>query len=186
MKKSEVKNKHKNKDWNLKNILSIWYLNRKIFPDRILRNHKAIICAHGGMQQWGVNYWDFFSSGKMDKFEVNIRNRTYIWIANHINWLCTWFYPILPWCGCLHGSYFSNGSWFKQRIMGPKVKQTTSFNQSIKCKLVLSSKNWSIKEVLSSISSWPLFILHKRISYFTLCWWLYNSFTLTIDNRNLI
>ena len=78
MKKSEVNNKHKNKDWNLKNILSIWYLNRKIFPDRILRNHKAIICAHGGMQQWGVNYWDFFSSGKMDKFEVDIRNRTYI------------------------------------------------------------------------------------------------------------
>ena len=57
MKKSEVNNKHKNKDGNLKTILSIWYFKRKRFPDVILMKHKARICAHGGMKQWEVNYW---------------------------------------------------------------------------------------------------------------------------------
>ena len=23
--------------------------------------YKAILCAHGGMQQWGVNYWETYS-----------------------------------------------------------------------------------------------------------------------------
>ena len=33
MKKSEVKNKHKNKDGNLKNILSIWHFKLNIVPN---------------------------------------------------------------------------------------------------------------------------------------------------------
>ena len=55
MKKSEVKNNLKNRDGKLNNILSFWYLNRKILPDEILLKHKAILCAHIGMQKWGVN-----------------------------------------------------------------------------------------------------------------------------------
>ena len=51
IKKSEVNNKHKNKDGKLKNILSIWYFKKKIFPDGILMKHEAIFGAHGSMQQ---------------------------------------------------------------------------------------------------------------------------------------
>ena len=58
MKSSEVNNKHKNKDGNLKTIWSIWYFKRKIFPDGRLLNYKARLCAHGGMKQCGVKYWE--------------------------------------------------------------------------------------------------------------------------------
>ena len=58
MKNSEVNNKHKNKDGKLKNILSIWHFKRKRFQNGTLMKHKARLCAHGGMQQCGVNYWE--------------------------------------------------------------------------------------------------------------------------------
>ena len=58
MKNSEVKNKHKNKDGNLKNILSIWSFKSKRYLDLGLTKHKDILCAHGVIQQWGVNYWE--------------------------------------------------------------------------------------------------------------------------------
>ena len=67
MKNSEVNNKHKNNDGKLKNdgkhktILSIWYFKRKIFSDRIIMNNKAILFAHGGIQKWGVDYWETYS-----------------------------------------------------------------------------------------------------------------------------
>ena len=51
----EVNNKHNKKDGKLKTILSIWSFKRKIFPGRRLMRQKAIICDHGGMQQWQVN-----------------------------------------------------------------------------------------------------------------------------------
>ena len=54
MKNSEVKNKHKNKDGEINTILLIWSFKRNRFPDLILIKHKAIICAHGSMQQWAV------------------------------------------------------------------------------------------------------------------------------------
>ncbi len=38
-------------------IQSIWSFKRKRFPDGSLNKHKARLCAHGGMQQWGVIYW---------------------------------------------------------------------------------------------------------------------------------
>ena len=57
MKNSEVNNKHKNNDGKLKAILSIWYFKRKIFPDRIIMKHKAILFAHRGIKKWGVDYW---------------------------------------------------------------------------------------------------------------------------------
>ena len=56
MKKSEVNNNHRNKYGKLVTFLSIWYFKSKILPDGRLIKHKARICAHGGMQQLGVNY----------------------------------------------------------------------------------------------------------------------------------
>ena len=55
MENSEVNNKHKNKYGKLKNILSIWSLKRKIFPDGRLMTHKYRRCEIGEMQQWGLN-----------------------------------------------------------------------------------------------------------------------------------
>ena len=40
---------------NIKTILSIWHFKCKRFPYRRLIKYKARICAHEGMQQWGVN-----------------------------------------------------------------------------------------------------------------------------------
>ena len=39
-----------------KTIQAIWSFKRKRFPYGTLNNHKACLCAHGGMQQWGLKY----------------------------------------------------------------------------------------------------------------------------------
>ena len=54
MKNSEVNNMKINKYGNIKTILSIWSFKRKMFPDGRLTKQKYRLCAHGGMQQWGV------------------------------------------------------------------------------------------------------------------------------------
>ena len=121
---------------------------------------------------------NLFSSGKLDKCQVTISYRKYTWISKNINRFCTCLSPSWPWCGCLHVSSFRNGSWWKKRKMGPKVKQIT---YGIK----QTSANWfyhlktgrSRKEGLTSISSRPLCILQKILIYFNLCWWLCNSTT---------
>jgi len=46
---------------NSKTILAIWSFKRKRHPDGSLDKHKARLCAHGGMQQWGVNYWETYA-----------------------------------------------------------------------------------------------------------------------------
>ena len=61
MKKSEVKNKHKNKDGKLKTILSIWHFKRNKFPDGRLMKHISRLCTHGVMQLWVVNYCKTYS-----------------------------------------------------------------------------------------------------------------------------
>ena len=61
MKNSEVNNDHKNKYGKLKTIISIWYFKRNRSPDEILIKHKSRICEHGGIQQWGVNYWETYA-----------------------------------------------------------------------------------------------------------------------------
>ena len=99
---------------------------------------------------------------KLDKCEVTVIYNKYPWISKQINLLCTCLSPSWPLCGCLHGSFFSNYSWCKQRRMGPKVKQITLWNQARNLKLIWYSKNWSIKEVLPSISSLSLCILQKN------------------------
>ena len=46
---------------NAKPIKAIWSFKRKRRPDGTLVKHKARLCAHGGMQQWGDNYWETYS-----------------------------------------------------------------------------------------------------------------------------
>ena len=45
----------------VKNILAIWYFRRKRFPDGRMNKHRSRLCAHGGMQQYGVNYLETYS-----------------------------------------------------------------------------------------------------------------------------
>jgi len=44
-----------------KTIQAIWSFKRKRFPDGSINKFKARLCAHGGMQQWGVNYWETYA-----------------------------------------------------------------------------------------------------------------------------
>ena len=44
-----------------KTIQAIWSFKRKRYPDGTLNKYKARLCAHGGMQQWGVSYWETYS-----------------------------------------------------------------------------------------------------------------------------
>ena len=37
--------------------LAIWAFRRKCFPYGRIYKYKAQLCAHGGMQKYGVNYW---------------------------------------------------------------------------------------------------------------------------------
>ena len=43
-------------------IQAVWSFKRKRRPDSTLIKHKARLCAHGGMQTYGENYWDTYSS----------------------------------------------------------------------------------------------------------------------------
>ena len=45
----------------VRTIMAIWSFKRKRFPDGRLNKHKARLCAHGGQQQWGVNYWETYA-----------------------------------------------------------------------------------------------------------------------------
>ena len=42
-------------------IMSIWSFKRKRFPDGQLMKYKARLCDHGGMQRWGVKYWETYA-----------------------------------------------------------------------------------------------------------------------------
>lgn len=66
----EVNDHHDRGHWKIvkraemnfpKTIQAVWSFKRKRHPDGSLNKHKARLCAHGGMQQWGVNYWETFS-----------------------------------------------------------------------------------------------------------------------------
>ena len=46
---------------NAKPIKAIWSFKQKRRPDGSLLKHKARLCAHGGMQTWGDNYWETYS-----------------------------------------------------------------------------------------------------------------------------
>jgi hypothetical protein len=44
-----------------KTIMAIWSFKQKRFPDGSLNKHKARLCAHGGQQTWGLDYWDTYA-----------------------------------------------------------------------------------------------------------------------------
>ena len=46
---------------DVKTIFAIWSFKRKRFPDGRIMKHKARLYTHGGMQQWGVDYWEIYS-----------------------------------------------------------------------------------------------------------------------------
>ena len=46
---------------DVKAVLDIWDFQRNRFPDGCINKHKARLCAHGGMQQYGINYWETYS-----------------------------------------------------------------------------------------------------------------------------
>ena len=46
---------------HVKTIMSIWSFKRKRFPGGMLNKHKDRLCAPGGHQQWGVNYWETYA-----------------------------------------------------------------------------------------------------------------------------
>ena len=62
---------HKDRDhWGLflcsdipkeaKTILAIWSFKQKWYPDGRVLKHKARLCAHGGMQRWGIDFWETY------------------------------------------------------------------------------------------------------------------------------
>jgi hypothetical protein len=66
----ELNDHHRNNHWrlvkrntigNVKTIKAIWSFKRKRRPDGSLLKHKARLCAHGGMQTHGENYWETYS-----------------------------------------------------------------------------------------------------------------------------
>ena len=69
--KKEISDHTKREHWELvlrsdkpkdvKTIMAIWSFKRKRFPDGSLNKHKARLCAHGGQQQWGINYWETYA-----------------------------------------------------------------------------------------------------------------------------
>ena len=42
-------------------IMSIWSFKCRRFPDSRLMKYKDRLCAHVGMQRWGVNYWETYA-----------------------------------------------------------------------------------------------------------------------------
>ena len=46
---------------DVKAILDIWAFKQKRFPAGCINKHKARLCDHVGMQQYGVNYWETYS-----------------------------------------------------------------------------------------------------------------------------
>jgi hypothetical protein len=66
----ELDDHHKNDHWKLvkrseigkaPTIKAIWSFKRKRRPDGSLLKHKARLCAHGGMQIHGENFWDTYA-----------------------------------------------------------------------------------------------------------------------------
>ena len=45
----------------VKTSQAIWSFKHKSFPVGKQNRHRTHLCAHGGMQQWGVNYWETYA-----------------------------------------------------------------------------------------------------------------------------
>eukprot|EP00957_Ditylum_brightwellii_P172914 13164399-Ditylum_brightwellii.AAC.1 len=60
MKKVDVP-MHKWFNGKVKIITSIWSFKRNQFSSDLLMKHKTCLCAHRGIQQWGVDFWETYS-----------------------------------------------------------------------------------------------------------------------------
>ena len=45
----------------IKTIILIWYFKCKCIPNGRISKYKARLCAHGGMQRGGIDYWETYS-----------------------------------------------------------------------------------------------------------------------------
>jgi hypothetical protein len=45
----------------VKTIMAFWSFKHKRYPDSLLNKHKAQLCAHGGQQTWGQDYWETYA-----------------------------------------------------------------------------------------------------------------------------
>ncbi len=52
---------HNNMPLGAKTTMAIWSFKRKRFLDGLLNKHKARLCAHGGQQTWGQDYWETYA-----------------------------------------------------------------------------------------------------------------------------
>ena len=67
----EIKDHEEGDHWELferskmppgaKTILSFWAFKRKRLPDSTIAKYKARLNTHGGMQRWGVDYWETYA-----------------------------------------------------------------------------------------------------------------------------
>ena len=42
-------------------IMAIWSFKQKQYPDGSINKHKSRLCANGGQQTWGQDYWDTYA-----------------------------------------------------------------------------------------------------------------------------
>jgi len=52
---------HRSEIGNIKTIKAVWSFKQKRSPDGTVTKHKARLCAHGGMREDGVHFWDTYS-----------------------------------------------------------------------------------------------------------------------------
>ena len=109
MKKSEVKNKHKNKYGKIKTIfINLVFQAQDIPRWRINDTQIQTLCTWRN-EKMGIQLLVIlYCSGKLDRCKVTISYRKYTWISNRINLLCTCLSPSLYWYGCLREDSFRN------------------------------------------------------------------------------
>ena len=44
-----------------KTIMAVWSFKKKRYPDGRVLKHKTRLCAHGGMQRWGIDFWEAYA-----------------------------------------------------------------------------------------------------------------------------
>ena len=68
----------------MKTIQAIWSFKRKRYPDGTLNKHKARLCAHDSMQQWGVSYSQPFLINRLLQF-LGLCNTSFETNANSLS-----------------------------------------------------------------------------------------------------
>lgn len=62
MRREDIGSEHRDpKTGKLIAIMAIWSFKCKLSQDGRLMKHRTCLCVRGGMQQWGVNYWETYA-----------------------------------------------------------------------------------------------------------------------------